>query len=67
MIKTNQSTYSVHESCFEEFRYRLFVESPEASRLFENMIFELMTRVGIREDDALELACRILALKPVRA
>lgn len=54
--------YEVYESCFEEYRARLFVESPKAAYLLESMIYGLMAQIdGLNEKDALEIVCRIIA------
>jgi hypothetical protein len=45
---------------YEEFRYRLFDESPRAAYWFESMVFGIMAQTGVDETAALELVCRIL-------
>jgi hypothetical protein len=47
---------------FEEYRERLWVESPKASCWLQSMVFGLMAQIdGLNENDALELVCKIIA------
>jgi hypothetical protein len=46
---------------YQQFRYKLFEESPRAAYWLESMIFGMMAQVdGVDEDTALELACKIV-------
>jgi hypothetical protein len=47
---------------YEQFRYKLFEESPRAAYWLESMVFGMMAQMdGMTEDTALELACKIVA------
>lgn len=50
---------------YQEFRYKLFEESPRAAYWLESMVFGMMAQVDdMTEDTALELACKIILTKP---
>jgi hypothetical protein len=46
---------------YEQFRYKLFEESPRAAYWLESMVYGLMAQCdGMTEPAALELACKIV-------
>jgi hypothetical protein len=48
-------------NAYQEFRYKLFDESPRAAYWLESMVFGMMAQVDdMTEDTALELACKIV-------
>jgi hypothetical protein len=50
---------------YEQFRHKLFEESPRAAYWLESMIFGMMAQMDdMTEDRALELACKIVLAKP---
>jgi hypothetical protein len=53
------------QTIYRQFREDLYAENLRGAWEFESMVYGIMARLGLSEDDALELACAILLSKRV--
>ena len=61
MTKPTNQLKPLPTNAYEQFRYSLFEESPRAAYWLESMVFVIMAQLdGMKEDTALELACKIV-------